>query len=252
MIEFHDVSFAFDDGAEVFEDLSVRIESGTTLVVMGANGTGKTTLLKLLGGLLEPDTGSISLGVDDPVVGLAPEDPDDGLFAGTVRDELAFFPRNRDLPVEPAVEEALATMGIDDLDERVPQSLSQGEKRLVLLASVLSGDPDVIGLDEPTSGLDMDGRRRFGARLADIDRTVVFATHDADFAWDYAESVLVLDDEGVCRQGAVESLLGDDSLDFDGLGLHEPGPVRWARQHGFDSPPQSISEAAEWLEEGSR
>lgn len=250
MIEFREVAFAFEDGTEVFEALSATIESGDTVALMGANGTGKTTLLKLLAGLLEPSAGSIAVDIEDPVIGLAPEDPDDGLFAGSVREELAFFPRNRGLDIEQAVDDALGRLDIEHLADRVPQALSQGEKRLVLLAAVLAGDPDVIGLDEPTSGLDMTGRRRFGEALEDLDRTVLFATHDADFAWEYAESVLVLDEAGLYSHESVESVLAERTLDFDALGFHEPGAVRWARRHGFDRPPASVAEAADWLEEG--
>lgn len=255
MIDLESVAFAYDE-TTVLEDVSVHIEAGQTVAVMGPNGAGKTTLLKLVAGLADPDAGRIRLDGEvradsDAVVGLAPENPDDALFEGSVRDELAFFPRNRGLPVAQHVDSALERLEIEDLAERTPQTLSQGEKRLVSLAAVLSGDPDVVGLDEPTSGLDAPARSRLGESLADLSRTVVFATHDADFAWEYADSVMVLAEGRVHHQGPSEAVLGDGELAFGSLGLDEPGPVRWARENGFETPPGTPAEAAAWRSGGS-
>lgn len=255
MIDLEAVDFAYD-GTTVLHDVSATIDPGDSVAVMGPNGAGKTTVLKLVAGLLEPADGQIHLGAGDrddseAVVGLAPENPDDALFEGSVRDEVAFFPWNRGLSVETNVSSALESLAIEDLADRTPQTLSQGEKRLVSLAAVLSGDPDVIALDEPTSGLDAPARARLGESLAGLSCTVLFATHDADFAWAYADSALVLTEGALHRQGPVESVLGDGTLDFDALGLEEPGPVRWAREHGFDTPPASPAEAAEWLTGGT-
>lgn len=248
MIEFEDVEFGYEDGPAVFADLSFSVEEGETVALLGPNGTGKTTLLKLVAGLLEPTAGTVDVGeTDDPAVGLAPENPDDGLFTGSVREEVAFFPRNRGLAVEAQVESALDSLGISDLAERVPQTLSEGEKRLVLLASVLAGDPDVIGLDEPTSGLDTPARDRLGETLAALDRTVLVATHDTDFAWTYADTAIIIEGGSIHRGGPIRSVLGDPELDVESLGLRRPGPVRWAAAHDFDRAPDSIAEAAAWL-----
>lgn len=245
-IQFRNVAFGYDGGPTVFRDLSATIDSGETVAVMGANGSGKTTLLKLVTGLLEPTDGTIDVGAtDSATVGLAPEDPDDGLFAASVTEEVAFFPRNRGLPVDRQVEAALSSMDIEDLADRVPQTLSQGEKRLVSLASVLAGDPAVVALDEPTSGLDTTGTERLGAALSDLDRTVLLATHDSDFVWRHADSVIVLDGEGIHATGDTRAVLGSDEFDFETLGLRVPGPVRWARDRDIADPPATAAAAAE-------
>ncbi len=254
MIALEDVDFAYD-GTTVLQDVSAHIDAGETVAVMGPNGAGKTTVMKLVAGLLDPAAGRIRLDGEhradsDVVVGLAPENPDDALFEGSVRDEVAFFPRNRGLPVADHVSSALEVLAIEDLADRTPQTLSQGEKRLVSLAAVLSGDPDVVGLDEPTSGLDAPARARLGESLEALSRTVLFATHDADFAWAYADAAVVLADGQVRHDGPVESVLGDGTLDFGALGLDEPGPVRWARENGFETPPADPVEAAAWLSGG--
>ena len=248
MIEISDLHFGYEDGPQVFDELSVEIETGRTVAVCGANGTGKSTLLRLLAGLLEPDEGTIAIEGDEPTLGLAPETPADGLFAASVREEVAFFPKNRDLDVEQQVAEALAALGIEQLADRSPQTLSEGQKRLVTVASVLSGAPDVVGLDEPTSGLDADAWARLGERLAALSETVLFVTHDTDFAWRYADRVLVLSPAGKERYGPPAAVLADPTFDLAEYGLREPEAVTWARRHDIDPPPQSVDAAVAALE----
>lgn len=274
MIDIQSVTFHYD-GTPILRDVSATVAAGQTFVIMGANGAGKTTLLRLIAGLIEPDEGLIEIrrgrgghgardrgvdGVDvggqepsrdatDPTVGFAPENPDDGLFAGTVREELEFFPRNRGLSIEDRVPDTLARFGLEAIASRTPQTLSMGEKRLVSLASVLAGDPAVVALDEPTSGLDMFARDRLIDRIEAVDRTVVIATHDSEFACRIADEVMVLDEGRLHRHGST-TVLKDGSLDFAALGLREPGAVRWAREHDFDRVPASAEQAAEWLSGG--
>lgn len=252
MIEVTDLQFGYESGPQVFDGLSVSIPDGETVAVLGANGTGKTTFLRLLAGLLEPSGGEIEIdGASEPVVGLTPEIPADGLFARTVAAEVAFFPENRGLAVEEQVEHALAALGIEALADRPPHALSQGQQRLVTIASVLAGDPDVIGLDEPTSGLDADGRRRLGDRLAALDRTVLLVTHDTDFAWRYADRVLVLTEAGLDRAGPVRDVLADPEFDPEAVGLRTPAAVRWARERGLEEPPATVAEAVAQLDGGA-
>lgn len=249
MIEFRSVGFAYESGPGVFGDLSFEIEAGQTVAVLGSNGVGKTTLLRLLGGLREPTAGEIGFdGEDDPVVGIAPERPADGLFARTVREEVAFFPRNRGLPVSERVESALAALGVESLADRSPQTLSAGQRRLVTIAAVLSGDPDLLGLDEPTSGLDATAWEQLADRLEGLDRTTLVVTHDTDFAWRVADSALVLSQDGLKRQGPTSDVLADPAFELSAVGLRVPEAVAWAREHGVDPPPRTVDEAIEAVE----
>ncbi|MFW5918757.1 MAG: energy-coupling factor ABC transporter ATP-binding protein [Halanaeroarchaeum sp.] len=243
MIDVRNVGFGYDDGPLVIDGVDLRIEEDETLALMGPNGAGKTTLLKCIAGLYDPDVGSIER-VEDTVVGFAPEDPDDALFAATVESEVAFFPLNRGLDVADRVEAALAQMGITHLRERVPQTLSAGEKRLVSLAAVLSGDPTVVALDEPTSGLDVGHVATLGDAVRSLDRTVVVATHDADFALEYADRVAFVVDGTVAVVREAEAVLGDPDFDFEAVGIGVPGSVQFARQQGWDDVPSTPEAAA--------
>lgn len=250
MLEITDLQFEYDSGETVFDELTVTVEPGQIVAVLGANGSGKTTLLRLLAGLLEPSAGKIMFdGESDPVVGLTPEVPSDGLFAATVEDEVAFFPKNRGLEVDARVREALEALEIEELADRSPHILSAGQQQLVSIAAVLSGAPDLVGLDEPTSGLDAVSWERLGSRLATLSETVLLATHDTDFAWRYTDRVLVLSGRGVARYGRTRSVLADEDFDLTEHGLDTPNPVKWARTNGIDPPPRSVTAAVEELEE---
>lgn len=246
MIDIRDLAFGYEGGPTVLSDVDLSVESGSVFALMGPNGAGKTTLLKLVAELLDPDTGSIETG---GVVGFAPENPDDGLFADSVADEVAFFPRNRGLDVTDRVEAALADMGVSHLRDRVPQTLAAGEKRRVSLAAVLSGDPAVVALDEPTSGIDGSHLQALGDRLQAIDRTVVVATHDADFARRWADEVAIVSDGTVATTGEADAILGDPVFDFEAVGIRPPGAVAFARERGWETAPQTAAEAADRLDE---
>lgn len=242
MIEIEALSFAFED-RPVLCDISMNIERGDRFAIVGANGTGKTTLLRLVAGLLEPDEGSVRV---DGSVGFAPEDPQTGLFAASVAEEVAFFPRNRGLDVESAVSAAIDRMDLTGFEDRNPFSLSVGEQRRLSIASVLSGDPAVLCLDEPTKGLDRLGARDLAEVMTDLDETLVFSTHDTDFAYEVSDRVAVLAGGSIRRLGAVEEVLGDESL-MEDAGVRPPGLVQLARREGFERLPGDIGEALEML-----
>jgi energy-coupling factor transporter ATP-binding protein EcfA2 len=242
-IEVRDVRYGYPDGTgDALAGVSVDIGRGDVHALMGANGAGKTTLLKLLAGLREPSEGSIRVPDEEAVVGYAPENPRAGFFAETVADEVAFFPENRGLDVDRRVEAALDAMDVSHLAARTPLSLSGGEQRRVSIASVLAGDPAVVALDEPTSGLHAAAERELGELLAGLDRTVVFSTHESDFAFEYADRVTVLVDGGVLRTGGSREVLTDRELLCD-AGIRVPGLVEWAARRSLDRVPSSMADA---------
>lgn len=232
------------DGQPVLEEVTLAVDAGETIAVMGPNGAGKTTLLKVVAGLLEAETGTVE--VDGPV-GFAPEDPAAGLFAESVAEEVAFFPRNRGLDVVERRESAMAALGVTDLADRDPYSLSVGQQRRVSIAAVLSGAPDVIVLDEPTRGLDADGEAELTDLLGRLDSTVLVATHAADFAYAAADRVAVLTGGELRRVGEARPILGDISF-LESAGIRPPGIVRWADRLGIDPPPADLAAALEAVE----
>lgn len=239
MMRVHDVSFRYGD-RPVLSDVSFEVTPGETLAVMGANGSGKTTLLRLLAGLREPHAGTVEA---DGVVGFAPEDPRAGLFASTVAEEVAFFPGNRGLDADREAAAAMRALAVDDLADRNPLSLSFGEQRRVAVAAVLAGDPTVLALDEPTGGLDRGGERQLGELLSGLAAAVVLSTHEADFAWQYADRVAVLADAGIRRVGPARDVLTDGDLLRD-AGVRPPGVVTWAARRGCDRVPEDLADAA--------
>lgn len=243
MIELEELRVA-REGRPVLDGVSLAIERGETVAVMGPNGAGKTTLLKAVAGLLDPDDGSVEV---DGVVGFAPEDPQAGLFAESVAEEVAFFPRNRGLDVDARREVALARLGIEPLAGRDPFALSVGQQRWVSIAAVLAGDPDVLVLDEPTRGLDAAGEDALADLLGGLDRTVLVATHAADFAYRAADRVAVLAAGELRRVGEARAVLGDEAF-LESAGIRPPGIVTWARRQGIDPPPADLEAALAALE----
>jgi len=214
VFELKDVSFSYADGLLALQEISLTVASRDTVVLLGANGSGKSTLLKLLDGLYFPTSGEVrAFGVpltekqfqsEDFAfgfrrrVGLVFQDPDVQLFSPTVWDEVAFAPLQLGLPsqeVVARVEGALQALGITHLRDRAPYNLSEGEKKKVALASILSLDPEVWLLDEPMTSLDPRTRGwiiDFLFSLVDQGKTLVVATHDLEIADLVANRVYVL------------------------------------------------------------
>jgi cobalt/nickel transport system ATP-binding protein len=184
------------DGRAVLAGCDLRLAAGERLALVGTNGTGKSTLLQVLVGLVRPRAGRVlAFGracrrEADFVavrrrVGLVFQDPDDQLFCPTVLEDVAFGPLNLGRPPEQARADAgaaLAALGLGHLAGRVPHRLSAGERRLVAVATVLAMQPEVLLLDEPSNGLDAGARARLLDHLAGLAgqhaRTMLIVSHD--------------------------------------------------------------------------
>jgi energy-coupling factor transporter ATPase len=240
MIEFSDVSFAYETGRPVLAGVSLRVEPGRMVAVAGANGSGKSTLALLSNGLLVPGSGSVSVDgmdvSDDELVwrvrervGLVLQNPDDQIVGALVEEDVAFGPEN--LGMAPAlmrdvVTESLSAVGLAGAERREPHQLSEGQKQRLALAGVVAMRPAYVVLDEPTAMLDPVGRREVEAivdRLAHVDGCgVLFVTHrPAEIA--LADEAIVLSDGAVAWRGRPAGLLADETL-MKRLGL-TPGPM---------------------------
>jgi cobalt/nickel transport system ATP-binding protein len=174
LIDLEGISFQYPNGNHVLEGLSLHLEEGDKIGLLGENGTGKTTLFHIILGLLKPTKGKITIFGERReteqdfkkirgAIGLLFQDSDDQLFCPTVMEDVAFGPLNMGMNYHEATERAeqtLEELEISHLRNRVPYQLSGGEKRLVSMATILSMRPEILLLDEPTTGLDEKTKER--------------------------------------------------------------------------------------------
>jgi energy-coupling factor transport system ATP-binding protein len=211
------VWFAYG-GREVLRALDLQVRPGEITALMGRNGAGKTTILKLAVGLLKPGRGTVTtLGLDtrraslediSRLVGYVPQQPDVLLFADTVRGEVDFTRRSHGLAPDGAG--LLARLGLTRYAASDPRDLSVGERQRVALAAVLSGEPAAIVLDEPTRGLDYLQKEALAAILRGLrgeGKAVLLATHDVELAAQLADRVVLLGDGGVVADGPAREVM---------------------------------------------
>jgi energy-coupling factor transport system ATP-binding protein len=224
-VEFEAVSFAYPDGTRALEEVSLRIQSGESVAVVGQNGSGKSTLVRHLNGLLRPTAGRVLLdGLDirgvhvagmAERVGLAFQNPDRQLFAGRVATEVAFGPRNLGLS-GPALDErvgaALAAVGLDGEAASNPYDLGYSRRKLLALASVLAMRTPILVLDEPTTGQDARGVARVSDVVAGAvaaGRTVIAISHDMTFVAECFRRVIVMRAGRVVMDGTPDLVFGE-------------------------------------------
>jgi cobalt/nickel transport system ATP-binding protein len=207
LFRFENLSHRYSDGTLALNKVSLSIAKGERIALLGTNGSGKTTLLNHLNGILKPTSGKIYLE-DKPLyytsksllnlrkrVGFVFQDPNDQLFAPTVKQDVAFGPLNLGQPIEQvkkAVDEALRTVGMSEYMEKPPHFLSLGQKKRVALAGVLAMQPEVIIMDEPTANLDPRAASELLHLLLHLNKeasiTLILATHDVDMVYHYSQT----------------------------------------------------------------
>lgn len=219
-IKFNNVKYKYPDGTEALKGISFTITHGERVAILGLNGSGKSTLLLQTNGLLLPTDGEVVVG-DIPVtkktapairrtVGMVFQDPDDMLFMPTVYDDVAFGPRNMDLPeaeVDRRVKKALSEVGLVNVSEKPSFQLSGGQRRSAAIASVLSMEPSILVLDEPTANLDTKARRYLIDILDRFSHTIVVATHDLDFALELCPRSILLNNGLVSADGQTDEII---------------------------------------------
>ncbi len=231
------LSFYYGDVCAL-KDVGLSVCEGECVVILGANGVGKSTLLKILDGLIGPAAGSVRFygspieEVSDTTafreqVALLFSEPDCQLFCPTVFDEVCFAPLQLGLGVDGArerAEEVLRLLGLYHLKDRAPHTLSSGEKKKVAIASVLAVNPQVLLLDEPTGGLDPRSQVWLLELLEELKgcgKTMVVATHDLSLAGDIAHRVVVMDEShGIAADGDAMSILRDKELLLEANLIH--------------------------------
>ena len=270
------VSYTYQEGtpfaSAALSDVSLTIEDGSYTAIIGHTGSGKSTILQLLNGLLVPTEGSVrvfdtlitSTSVNKQIrqirkqVGLVFQFAENQIFEETVLKDVAFGPQNFGVSVEEAeaiAREKLALVGIDEsLFDRSPFELSGGQMRRVAIAGILAMDPSILVLDEPTAGLDPIGRKELMALFKKLHQdgiTIVLVTHLMDDVAEFADQVYVME-KGKLVKGGKPSLVFQNVEFMEKIQLGVPKITRFAqrlvdRGISFEQLPITIEEFKEFI-----
>ena len=224
MIEFQNVSFSYERGRPVLRDLSFSIGDGECVGLIGANGAGKSTVMKLLLGLL---TGEGTILVDGVAVkkdtlaqirrklGFVLQDSDNQMFMPTVYEDMIFGPLNYGLSREETdkrVDAVLERLGLQELKHRHNHRISGGEKRMAAIATILAMEPEAVLMDEPTAALDPYNRRIAIHTIRSLPQTKLITSHDLDMILDTCSRVILLSEGRIAADGPAEEILRDRAL----------------------------------------
>ncbi len=219
VIEVADLHFHYPDGTAALRGVSFSVDPGETVALFGANGSGKTTFLLHLVGLLKgrgqirvcgQELSESNLSFARQKIGVLFQDSDDQLFMPTVEEDVAFGPLNMGLTPEEVrkrVEHCLDLVGMRYASVRAPYHLSAGEKRRVALAGVLAMEPEIIVLDEPATFLDPPARAQLVAILSSLPQAKLIVTHDVDLARTLASRAAFFEKGVIVTTGDVETVI---------------------------------------------
>ena len=224
MLELKQVRFAYEKGKDVIRDVSFRIGDGEKVGLIGANGAGKSTVLKLILGLLAGE-GEI-LADQIPVekktlpqirkkMGYVLQNSDNQMFMPTVLEDMVFGPVNYGLTraaAEEKAERVLEQLNISGLKDRYNHRISGGEKKMAAIATILTMEPDLILMDEPTASLDPYNRRQMIRLMRDLSQTLLITSHDLDMIYDTCSRVILMHEGKIAADGPADVILRDRKL----------------------------------------
>ena len=227
-IDISNLQFSYPNGVQALRGISLTIESGEQVAIVGQNGAGKTTLVKHLNGLLQPTSGQVLIGDWDTTkysvaklarrVGYVFQNPDEQLFSKTVGAEVAFGPKNLGFDEEQVralVKDALTLTELSDKTETNPYDVSVTWRKMVAVASILSMDTEIVIFDEPTTGQDAVNIARTAQVIAELRRrgkTIITITHDIDFCAENFERVIAMAQGKILLDGKANDVLGQDKI----------------------------------------
>ena len=234
MSEIHlstkNLSYTYPDGTHALKKVNMEILKGQKVAIMGPNGAGKSTLFVHFNWLTEPTSGHIELDrktmkYDKKTllevrqkVGIVFQDPNDQLFAPTVKEDVAFGPMNLGLSyeeVEKRVSEALELVGMEKFGDKTPHHLSGGQQKRVAIAGIIAMRPEIMILDEPTAGLDPEGVDKVLDILNDLNKdgmSIVISSHDIEMVNGFAEKIFVLNDGEILASGDKHEIFSNKEL----------------------------------------
>lgn len=224
MIVFENVNFAYESGNPVIKDLSFSIEAGEAVGLIGANGAGKSTVMKLLLGLIAGEGRILvdgievsrdNLGKIRQKLGFVLQNSDNQMFMPTVYEDMMFAPLNYMVSREDAdkrVDEVLDRLGLQYLKHKYNHKISGGEKRMAAIATVLAMEPEAVLMDEPTSALDPYNRRVVINTVRELSQTKIITSHDLDMIMDTCDRVILLSNGSIAADGMTKDILSDEKL----------------------------------------
>ncbi len=268
MLEVKNIKYSYTKDYQALKGVSLKVEKGEMVALLGKNGAGKSTLFLHLNGIYEPDEGQVFIDGEElkydkksllkfrQKVGIVFQNPDDQIFAPTVEEDVAFGPLNLKLPMEEVqkrVTESLARVGMSGFEKKAPHHLSGGQKKRVAIAGILAMKPEIMVLDEPTAGLDPQGVRSLSKLLKELNEegiTIIISTHEVDLVPNYAKRVFVLVDGLLIAEGTPKEIFAQPEI-LDKANLEVPIVTELfhdLEKEGFDMNndyPLTIEEAKE-------
>ena len=229
-LETKNLNFTYPDGTKALKNVNIQIKKGEKIAIIGPNGAGKSTLFSHFNGLTEPTSGHIeiegkkieydrdSLLEVRQKVGIVFQDPNDQLFAPTVKEDIAFGPMNLGLEydeIEKRIKESLELVGMSEFEEKTPHHLSGGQQKRVAIAGIIAMRPDIMILDEPTAGLDPEGVDKVLNILNDLnkeDMSIVISSHDIEMVNEFADKIFVLYGGEIIASGSREEIFSNEEL----------------------------------------
>ena len=234
MIEFKDVTFSYNDNYPILSDINLKIKDNESIGIIGANGVGKSTFLKLLVGIELGYRGNIiidelkmekkNLSKIREKIGYVFQDSDNQLFMPTIYEDVAFAPRNYGFSKEEVnkrTEEALKSVEIEKLKDKPIYHLSGGEKKLASIATILSMKPEILIFDDPTVALDPRNRRKFIEVLNSLKGTKIVTSHDLDLIYDSCDRTILIANGKIIKDGETKEILNNKEL-LENNGLELP------------------------------
>ena len=224
MVEFNNVSFSYEKGLTVLNGMSFSIAEGETVGIIGANGVGKSSLLKVLLGLL-PHEGEVlvngipvckqNLPEIRRILGFILQNSDNQMFMPTVYDDMMFGLLNYGMSKQEAnerVDAVLEQLDLGKLKSKYNHKISGGEKRMAAIATVLAMEPEIIVMDEPSVSLDPYNRRSVINVINSLSQTKIIASHDLDMIMETCKRVILIADGHVIASGSTEEILSNKEL----------------------------------------
>ena len=229
-LETKNLSFTYPDGTEALKNVNIQIKKGEKIAIMGPNGAGKSTLFSHFNGLSEPTSGHVEIDGEKIVftreellkvrqkVGIVFQDPNDQLFAPTVKEDVAFGPMNLGLDydeVNARIKEALEMVGMSGFEDKTPHHLSGGQQKRVAIAGIIAMRPEIMILDEPTAGLDPEGVDKvlnILNKLNEEGMSIIISSHDIEMVNHFADKIFVLYGGELIAKGDKHQIFSDKEL----------------------------------------